>query len=157
MKVNIGLTDKNREAVINILNTTLADEYVLYTKTLNYHWNVTGTSFAELHKFLESQYEELQEIVDAVAERTRKLDGQSLGTLREFLNETRLKEAGTQKSGAKIMIGNLLADHESIIVSLRKDLDACDKKYDDKGTTDFLTGIMEQHEKMAWMLRSYLE
>ena len=55
------------------------------------------------------------------------------------------------------MIKNLVDDHESVIVLLRKDLDLCDEKYSDKGTCDFLTGLMEEHEKMAWMLRAYLE
>ena len=69
MKINIGITEKNRNSVVGLLNILLSDEYVLYTKTLNYHWNITGNNFAELHKFLEEQYQALQEIADSVAER----------------------------------------------------------------------------------------
>jgi len=142
---------------IQILNQLLSDEYVLYTKTRNYHWNITGPDFSELHKFFESQYEELDEIIDETAERARALGGNSLGTLKEFLQHTSLKEVPGNYPDAKRMIGNLLTDHESVIQSLRKNLAACAEKYGDMGTSDFLTGLMEQHEKMAWMLRAYLE
>ncbi len=157
MKPNIGMTDKDREAVVKVLNTLLADEYVLYTKTRNDHWNVVGPQFNDLHKFFEAQYTELNDIVDDVAERARALGGNSLGTLTEFLKQTRLKEQPGQYPDAATMIGNLLADHEAVIRSLRTDLQTVGDKYHDAGTNDFLTGLMEQHEKMAWMLRAFLE
>jgi starvation-inducible DNA-binding protein len=157
MKPNIGLADKDREGVLKILNTVLADEYVLNTKTKNYHWNIVGPQFHDLHKFLDAQYEELADIVDDVAERARSLGGQALGTLGEFLKQTRLKEQPGQYPGAREMIANLLADHEALIRTLRVDLEACAERYHDIGTNDFLTGLMEKHEKMAWMLRACLE
>ena len=157
MKPNIAISDKNRESVVRILNRLLSDEYLLYTKSRNYHWNVTGGDFQELHKFFESQYEELDGIIDETAERARALGGRSLGTLKEFLGETRLAESPADYPDAAKMVANLLADHESVIAVLRKDLAACAEKYGDAGTCDFLTGFMEQHEKMAWMLRAYLE
>ena len=154
--MEIGLTQAQRKATVNILNTLLADEYVLYTKTRNYHWNVVGPQFNELHKFFESQYEELDEIVDEVAERARALGGRSAGTLTEFLKFTQLKEQVDTPSVAAEMISSLLADHEMIIRRTRMDLETCAEKQHDMGTSDFLTGKMEQHEKMAWMLRSFL-
>ena len=157
MKVNIGISDKNRQVVAKILNTLLSDEYVLYTKTRKYHWNVTGPQFNDLHKFFESQYEALAEIADETAERVRALGGKSLGTLAEFLKQSRLKEKPGQYPNADGMISNLLSDHEAIIGNLRTDLETCTRDYQDAGTADFLTGLMEQHEKMAWMLRSFLE
>lgn len=75
MQPKIGLSEEQRECVTKILNILLSDEYVLYTKTRNYHWNVTGPQFNDLHKFFESQYGALDEIVDEVAERARSLDG----------------------------------------------------------------------------------
>ena len=157
MNLNIGITEKNRQAVVEILNRLLSDEYVLYTRTRNYHWNVTGPDFSELHKFFENQYEAVDGIIDEVAERARALGGKSLGTLKEFLEKTQLEEFPKKYPDAAAMISNLLADHETIIESLRKNLGICAEKYGDMGTSDFLTGLMEQHEKMAWMLRSYLE
>lgn len=157
MKPNIGLNNKNRDAVVDILNRLLSDEYVLYTKTRNYHWNVVGPQFNDLHKFFEAQYDELNDIVDEVAERARSLGGPSLGTLKEFLQQTRLKEHPGEYPNAQKMLQNLLADHEAIIRVLREDLVTVGEKYGDAGTNDFLTGLMEQHEKMAWMLRAFLE
>jgi len=153
--MNIGIRDKNRKAVVGILNRILADEYVLYTKTRNYHWNVKGPHFSELHKFFESQYKELDEIIDETAERARSLGGDSFGTLKEFLAETRLTEKPGDDPEEKKMIANLSADHETLIRQLREDLEACADTYQDMGTSDYLTGLMERHEKMAWMLRSF--
>ena len=157
MKVDIGIQIKGRQEVAKILNAILSDEYLLYTKTLNYHWNVVGPQFNDMHKFFGGQYEALSEIVDDVAERVRSLGGKSLGTLTEFLKTARLRETPGKHPNALGMISDLLADHESVIRSLRGDLATCLDAYGDAGTSDFLTGLMEKHEKMAWMLRSFLE
>jgi starvation-inducible DNA-binding protein len=153
---NIGIPEKNREGVIKILTELLCDEYVLVTKTKKYHWNVVGTDFSELHKFLEEQYEELDEMVDKIAERIRTLGGQTIATLTEFLQHARLEEDPGSYPNAQTMLGNLLDAHEATIRVLRTDVDETDEEYHDMGTNDFLIGIMEQHEKMAWMLRSYM-
>jgi starvation-inducible DNA-binding protein len=157
MSLNIGLSEEQREGVVGILNTLLADEYLLYTKTRNYHWNVVGPQFNDLHKFFEAQYTALNEIVDDVAERGRTLGGNAPGTMAEFLKYTRLTEQPGHYPDARDMIADLLADHEALICQLRVDLETCVEKYHDAGTNDFLTGLMEQHEKMAWMLRAFLE
>jgi len=157
MRSNIGLSVEQCAGVVASLNALLADEYLLYTKTRNYHWNVVGPQFHDLHKFFETQYNELNEIVDQVAERSRSLGGKALGTMAEFLNHTRLKEQTGHYPDARDMIADLLADHEALICQLRLDLETCTEQYHDAGTTDFLTGLMEQHEKMGWMLRAFLE
>jgi starvation-inducible DNA-binding protein len=157
MKTNIDLSEEQRAGVVKILNALLSDEYLLYTKARNYHWNVTGPQFHDLHKFFEEQYTELNEVVDEVAERGRSLDGWAFGTMNEFSQHTRLKEHPGQYPKARDMIANLLSDHEAVIRQLRKDLETCADKYHDMGTNDFLTGLMEQHEKMAWMLRAFLQ
>ena len=157
MKPNIGINDTQRAAVVEILNTLLADEYLLYTKTRNYHWNVVGPQFNDLHKFFEAQYEELDGIVDEVAERARALGGHALGTLAEFTQHARLKEHPGQRPDAKAMLAALLADHETLIRHLRTDAEVTMDKHKDAGTNDFLIGLMEKHEKMAWMLRAFQE
>jgi starvation-inducible DNA-binding protein len=156
MRTDIGIAEKDRKAVVDILNNLLADEYLLYTKTRNFHWNVKGMHFHSLHKMFEAQYEELDGIVDEVAERARSLGGSASGTMAEFLKSARLKEDG-ETPDAKGMVRSLLDDHEELINLLREDLAVCAEKYKDMGTSDFLTGLMEQHEKTAWMLRSHLE
>lgn len=157
MNPNVGISDKNRQNVVKILNALLADEYVLYTKTRNYHWNVVGPQFNDLHKFFETQYSELNEVVDEVAERARTLDGHAFGTLAEFAQHARLKERPGDYPDAAGMLEDLLGDHETVIRQLRGDLETAAAKHKDVGTSDFLTGLMEKHEKMAWMLRAFLE
>jgi starvation-inducible DNA-binding protein len=125
MKPNLGIADKDRSGVEKLLTGILADEYLLYTKTRNYHWNVVGPQFNDLHKFFESQYEELNDIVDDVAERARTIGGNAIGTLEEFLKHTRLKEEPGSYPDATGMLSNLLAGHESLIRQLRKDLEMC--------------------------------
>ncbi len=152
--IQIGLNDKQRSAVIDVLNRALADTVVLYFKTRNFHWHVQGPSFTELHQFFETQYEQLDESMDEIAERARALDGRAAASLAEYVKLTRLKENKTALS-ASDMLAELLADHESMIRQLRKDIEAVGDA-GDAGTEDFLTGLMAGHEKMAWMLRAYL-
>ncbi|MEM2920157.1 MAG: DNA starvation/stationary phase protection protein [Candidatus Nitrosocaldus sp.] len=155
--IDIGLSKDSREGTIKILRVLLADEYILYTKTKNYHWNVTGSDFNELHEFFGKQYEELDDIVDEIAERIRQLGGYATGTLTEFISTARIKEEPSKYPDARGMLSNLLSDHEHIIRSIRVDADMVADEYHDMGTNDFLIGLMQKHEKMAWMLRAYLE
>ncbi len=155
MKTNIGIPDEHRQAVALELNKALADEFLLYTKTRNYHWNVEGSNFMEMHKFYETLYEELDEIIDDVAERVRAIGHYSEGRLKDFLSLTQLDEpAYTNKQNEQLK--NLLNDHETIIQNLRKLITLFADKHKDLGTSDFVTGLMEKHEKMAWFIRSYL-
>ena len=156
MGVNIGISDDRRQHVIDILNVLLADEFLLYTKTRNYHWNVVGPQFNDLHKFFEAQYEQLDEVIDEVAERVRALGGRAFGTLEEFRTKPRLGEKPGTTPAARDMLATLLEDHEALVRALRDDIDAVTDRHRDVGTADFLTGLLEQHEKSAWMLRAFL-
>lgn len=156
MEPEIGLDATVRKQVCKVLESMLADQYVLYTKTRNYHWNVTGEDFSEYHKLFEAQYSSIDEDIDEVAERIRMLGGKTSATLVEFVNIARLKENPGQFLSAKEMISSLLKDHESVIIQLRKDIETCDD-LDDDGTEDFLTQLLQKHEKTAWMLRAILE
>jgi starvation-inducible DNA-binding protein len=156
MTVNIGIPDDKRQKVVEILNTLLADEFLLYTKSRNFHWNVTGPQFNDLHKFFESLYEAQDEIIDEVAERARALDGRAFGTLEEFRTKARLGEKPGAVPPARDMLAALLADHEALIRTLREDVGTVNDRYSDLGTADFLTGLLEKHEKTAWMLRAFL-
>ena len=156
IETNIGLDKKQLQGSITLLNRVLADEFVLYTKVRKYHWNVKGIHFNDLHKFFEGLYEELAQTADSVAERVRALDGDAVGTLSEYTNLSRLAEDPGNYPKSIDMIKSLLTEYETIIRELRSDIVECEEKYSDQGTTDFLTGIMESHEKTAWMLRSLL-
>lgn len=157
MQPHIGISEKNLKGVTSLLSVALADAVVLYTKTRKFHWNVKGESFMELHLLFEKQYAELEEAIDEIAERINKLGERTIGTMKEFLDLTNLKETPGKYPDRKDMIKELLQDHESIIVQLRKDVDQCQDEFKDAGTADFLTGLMEGHETNAWKLRRYLD
>lgn len=156
MQPSIGITDKNLQEVIKLLSAILADEMTLYVKTRNYHWNVAGESFMEVHRLFEEHYKQLEMTIDEVAERIGKLGGKAIGTMAEFLEHTRLKEVPGKYPARRDMVSQLLKDHETLVKELRDDVDKCEQ-LKDAGTTDFLTGIMEQHETIAWVLRRYLD
>ncbi|QES87210.1 Dps family protein [Rhizosphaericola mali] len=153
--INIGISDKNAQIVANKLQILLADEEVLYAKTRNYHWNIEGPNFMEIHKFYESLYTELAETIDEVAERIRKIGHYAQGRMQDFLEQARLLE-GDYTNDQKTQMQNLLEDHETLAREIREDISEIDEKYKDTGTSDFLTGLLKDHERWAWFLRSYL-
>jgi starvation-inducible DNA-binding protein len=155
MKPNIGISQKNIDSVTALLTNVLADAMVLYSKTRKFHWNVKGESFMELHKLFESQYNQLEEGIDEIAERINKLGMPVIGTLKEFLQFTSLKENAGKYPSKTEMLKELLDDHETVIKTLRKYVDECTDKLKDAGTADFLTGVMQKHETIAWTLRRY--
>lgn len=157
MKPQIGITQEHLKNSISILSSILANEMTLYVKLRKFHWNVCGESFMEFHKLFEAQYTQLEASIDEVAERISKLGGKTIGTMKEFADLTIIKESPNHYPAQKDMVKELLEDHETIIVHLRKDVDTSTDVNKDAGTGDFLTGLMEAHETMAWTLRRYLE
>lgn len=156
MKAEIGITEPNRQAVTNGLAKILADETVLYIKTKNAHWNIEGADFYDKHKFFETQFEQLDDLIDAVAERIRALGHYAPATLSSYLSLTHLTEQTLFNNDGHGFIKELLGDHQSIIMNLRSQIKPFADDFHDLGTSDFITGLMENHEKMAWFLRSHL-
>ena len=153
--MDIGISAQNRKAVSDSLQQLLADEFLLYTKTRNYHWNIKATNFLELHGFYEKQYDELAVVIDEIAERIRTLGFISTGRMADYLELTQLEEQDyTTKAEEQLL--NLIRDHEIIIKYLRQCVSDFDEKYKDVGSSDFVTALMEQHEKMRWMLDSFI-
>ncbi|NJL87726.1 MAG: DNA starvation/stationary phase protection protein [Leptolyngbyaceae cyanobacterium SM1_1_3] len=155
--INIGLTEEQRNGVIELLNCDLANSYLLVIKTKKYHWDVIGPQFRTLHELWQEQYEAITLSIDAIAERVRMLGGFPVGTADGFLKLATIKEHTNDLPDATEMVSRLVDDHEQIIRDLRDHVDKCQEDYHDEGTADFLTGLMEGHEEMAWMLRSFLE
>ena len=151
--INIGLSAQVRQKVATLLNKLLSDEFVLYTKTLKFHWNVQGPMFHDYHQMFKEQYEQLFDFVDSIAERARTIGAPALGTLQEFSVHTQLKEIKTDKLSALEMIKQLQNDHETIIRTIRNNIDAI-TELNDQGTSNFLQEILLKHEKIAWMLRA---
>lgn len=156
-KVNIGLTNKQRQGVVDLLNQGLADTYLLLVKTKKYHWDVVGPQFMTLHKLWQAHYEALTINVDIIAERIRTLGGYPLGTMEGFLKNCSLKEDAGTIPTATGMVAQLLADHEQVVRNLREQIERCSNEFKDEGTADFLTALMVQHEEIAWTLRSFIE
>jgi starvation-inducible DNA-binding protein len=140
----IGIPEEQVQSITKNLASILTSEFELYIKTLHAHWNVVDRSFYGLHKMFGKQYEEISGIVDSVAERIR-----SLGGLADV--------SGNYIAKINKLSGDILPDlleaHEVLITELREYIKEVNQT-EDFGTANFLTGIMEQHEKMAWMLRA---
>ena len=154
MDINIGINEANRKAIADGLSRLLADSYVLFLKTHNYHWNVTGPMFPALHAMFEAQYTELFTAVDDIAERIRSLGAFAPGSFQAFEKLTKIKEE-TAKPDAQEMIRNLVLGQEAVVKTAREIIKiAADAN--DEPTVDLLTQRMQVHEKNAWMLRSLI-
>lgn len=154
MEPDIGL--EKTERIVSCLNATLADLYVLTTKTKKFHWNMTGGRFYELHRFFEEHYNKLDGYVDEIAERITTIGGQAIGTLDEFQKASQLEERPEEMPDEDGMLEELLGDHESIVKSIRKNIEIADERKD-QGTEDLFVELLRFHEKTAWMLRSFLD
>ncbi|MFC4263342.1 Dps family protein [Ferruginibacter yonginensis] len=156
MKPNIGISDAHLKKLTTMLTAVLADGMMIYIKTRKFHWNVSGESFMEYHKLFEEHYKQLETSIDEIAERVSKLGAMAIGTTTEFASASQIKETPGKNPTSKEMVKELLKDHETVIQTLRKNIEECDDKLKDVGTADFLTGLMEAHETLAWTLRRYL-
>lgn len=155
MKIDIGMSDEQREKTAAGLSRLLADSYTLYLKTHNFHWNVTGPTFSALHLLFEEEYTELANAVDEIAERIRALGFPAPGSYKQFLGLTKIvEETGTPSADA--MIRQLIEGQETVVQTAREVLPVAEEA-DDQPTLDILTRRMKAHEKNAWMLRSLLE
>lgn len=153
MALHLGLEDIKTRSTADHLEIVLANTFVLYTKTLNFHWNIVGANFAGLHGLFEGQYKGLSDSVDEIAERIRTLGFKAPGTLAEFLKLTTLREVKEDLSDGQ-MIQHLLTDHETLATYIRQGLKEVDDL--DVGSIGLLEGLIAGHEKTAWMLRSHL-
>ena len=154
--IHIGLDSKVRGQAVKLLSAILANQHVLYAKTRNFHWNLTGHRFHTLHEFFEKQYDALALAIDKTAERIRMMGHASPGSMKEFLAIATLKEVpGALINGDHAIIA-LRDDHEAAAREVRKAVDTLDEA-GDAGTADFLTDLLQAHEEAAWMLRSFLD
>lgn len=156
LPTDIGVAKVTEDKIADLLNKVLSDEFLIYTKTLNFHWNVTGPTFDSMHSFFKKQYEDLSSNIDLFAERIRALGERPKSTLTEFVSLSSIKENPGVYPKAIEMVSELLSDHESLIKDLRNIASKVTSMKDDV-TANFILGIIEKHEKMAWMLRSFLE
>ncbi|HTQ99046.1 MAG TPA: Dps family protein [Candidatus Acidoferrum sp.] len=154
--INIGIADKDRKAIAEGLSRLLADTYTLYLTTHNFHWNVTGPMFNTLHLMFMTQYTELWNAVDPIAERIRSLGHVAPGSYQQFAKLSSLADAPSKPPKALDMVKLLADGHEAVARTARAVFPAANKA-DDQPTCDLLTQRLDIHEKTAWMLRALLE
>jgi starvation-inducible DNA-binding protein len=155
MHMDTGINADDRAKIVESLSTVLADAYMLYLKTHNFHWNVTGPMFSSLHVMFEEQYTEQWTALDDIAERIRALGHFAPATYKRYAELSNITEEPEVLS-AKEMIRQLVDGNEILTRTLRAGVKVADE-LDDFPTADMLTTRMEVHEKNAWMLRSFLE
>lgn len=155
MHMDTGISSEDRAKIVESLSTVLADAYMLYLKTHNFHWNVTGPMFSSLHVMFEEQYTEQWTALDDIAERIRALGHFAPATYKRYAELSNITEEPDVLS-AKDMIRQLVEGNEILTRTLRAGVKVADE-LDDFPTADMLTTRMEVHEKNAWMLRSFLE
>ena len=153
--INIGMSDSDRAKIAEGLSALLADSYTLYMMTHNFHWNVTGPRFNDLHNMFMGQYTEQWNALDTIAERIRALGHPAPGTYKEFVKLASIKEIDGVPKAAD-MVRHLMEAQEATARTARKLFPVVDAA-NDQPTADLLTQRLEIHEKTAWMLRSLLE
>ncbi len=156
MKKNTRNPNKNSDVVATFLNLLLANEYVLYTKTKTAHWNMDGENYFELHLFLENQCNILSDMMDDVAEQIRSLGQYATGSLKNFISIAAMTDDNHNFKNSKQIFDKILDDHETIIQVIRHEIQPLSHQIIDPCTIIFMAGIMEQHEKMLRLIRSFL-
>lgn len=155
MPIDIGINHADRENIAQGLSRLLADTYVLYLKTHNFHWNVSGPMFHTLHLMFEEQYTELATAVDSIAERIRALGFPAPGTFAAYANLSSIREEEGVPT-AEDMIRSLVSGQEAVARTARALFPLVDGASDEP-TSDLLTQRLQVHEKTAWMLRVLLD
>jgi starvation-inducible DNA-binding protein len=154
--INIGISEEDRSSIAEGLSRLLADTYTLYLTTHNFHWNVTGPQFNTLHTMFMTQYTELWNAVDPIAERIRSLGFPAPGSYSAYAELSVIPDAPTKPPKATEMVEILIKGHETVARTARSVFELADKA-NDQPTADLLTQRLDIHEKTAWMLRSLLE
>jgi len=150
--IDVGINQDDRIKIAEGLKHLLADSYTLYLQTHNFHWNVTGPQFRELHLMFEEHYTELATAVDEIAERIRTLDVAAPGTYKAFAALSSIDEVDGVP-GANDMVSILTRGHEQVVRTCREVLAAAQQSADES-TAALVSDRMRVHEKTAWMLRA---
>ncbi len=150
--IDIGIKESDRIATADALKELLADSYTLYLQTHNFHWNVTGPQFRELHLMFEEHYQELALAVDDIAERIRTLGVIAPGTYKQFAALSNIVETDDIPGGSE-MVDILNKGHEQVVKTCRKVLKIA-QQAEDESTAALASYRMRIHEKTAWMLRA---
>ncbi len=146
----LNLNPEKTEKTVEQLNILLADYHLYYQKLRNFHWNVEGINFFDLHAKFEEMYDDAKLKIDEIAERILTLRHKPVSNLSEYLKMTNISESDNNLNDRK-MIDILLSDHGKILNQLRTVSKAADLG-EDEGTLDFIGTYIAELEKTSWML-----
>ena len=155
MEINIGLEKQGREEVAEVLNKYLANLHVLYTKLHNFHWNIEGKNFFQIHAKLEELYDATAEEIDEVAERVLTLGLRPLASMKDYLEVATIKEVESVGIQSEAVLRSVLEDFSTLIKDLREGIEIAGK-HGDEVSTDMMIVALENYEKTSWMLRATL-
>ncbi|HET8810166.1 MAG TPA: DNA starvation/stationary phase protection protein [Flavobacteriaceae bacterium] len=150
----LNLDEKKIKAVVGELNVLLADYHLYYQKLRNFHWNIIGKSFFDLHEKFEELYEDAKTKIDEIAERILTLRHQPISNYSDYLKNSNLKEASSDIPDVK-MVQLLLKDHGTILKEMRKVINTAEKA-GDEGTIDLIGAYIRELEKVSWMLETWV-
>lgn len=146
-------TSKTKDTVKE-LNILLADYHLYYQKLRNFHWNIIGQNFFDLHEQFEDMYNDAKLKIDEIAERILTLRFQPESNFTDYLNMSNLAEASSDIEDHE-MVSGLLDDHGKIISQMRNVVEVADKN-DDEGTIDLVGEYIRELEKTSWMLDAWI-
>ena len=144
------------EDILNNLNTFLSDLNVFYRKLQNYHWNIKGKDFFTIHAKLEEYYDEVNEKIDEIAEHILSLEGQPLGTLKDYLNTSKIKEAENKKVDSTLIITEIIKDYSMLLQDVKNIKNLAETNFENK-TSALMDNIIEDYTKKIWMLKQCVE
>ena len=144
------------EDILNNLNTFLSDLNVFYRKLQNYHWNIKGKDFFTIHAKLEEYYDEVNEKIDEIAEHILSLEGQPLGTLKDYLNTTKIKEAENKKVDSTLILDEIIKDYSMLLQDAKNIKELAETNSESK-TSALMDDIIEDYSKKLWMLKQCVQ
>lgn len=144
------------EDILNNLNTFLSDLNVFYRKLQNYHWNIKGKDFFTVHAKIEEYYNEVNEKIDEIAEHILSLEGEPLGTLKDYLNTTKITEAENKKVDSNLILNEIIKDYSMLLQDAKNIKNLADTNSETK-TSALMDDIIEDYTKKIWMLKQCAE
>ena len=150
----LGFKEDSLDNTVESLNQLLANYHIYYQNLRNYHWNISGQHFFDLHAKFEELYNEAKINIDEIAERILTLRRAPMSTLSDYIKHSDIEEKSTMDS--KEMVSNVLSNHEVLIRSMRKTIELASKA-SDEGTVDLIGGFLGSVEKKSWMLDAWLD
>jgi len=149
----LGFKPKKVEKTVEQLNKLLCNYQIYYQNLRNYHWNISGPHFFDLHEKFEELYNEAKVNIDEIAERILTLRRNPISTLTEYIKNSEVKELSTKVP--KEMVYSVLSDHKKLISNMRIVIETAGDA-GDEGTVDLISSFLGSIEKNSWMLDAWM-